>query len=194
MRYPWALAAFALLCSPLLSQTPPPEAPVERRVTVVPEDVTQIQEAGLDLDALLNGKAGSNSDMLGGKEPITSPTAADPAKKYEGVQMVEGTLERRSKGLRQFLFTLAPGETINFTLNGVPRGKMFFLLGIPALQTRDPLFGEVRFRNQRPQVLRETRMDFKNTLDRPYPLMLLLKGQTGVPFEIRIERKGASRP
>jgi hypothetical protein len=174
-----AACAFALLSLPLFCQAPAQKAlpkgslllpPESRNVLPVAENVTFLAEDSLPYDPNLNG-------------PGHAKQIAD-----------QDALEIGDRGLRQYQFVLLPKETIKFRLQGVPPGKMMFLLAVPPKGGQDPLFPQIRRVNRMPPQSRQSRLEFENPTSEPYTIVLLLIGRVDLPYRINLERAGGIHP
>jgi len=174
-----AACAFVLLSLPLFCQAPAQNAapkgslikpPESRNVLPVAETVTFLAEDSLPYDPTLNG-------------PGHAHQIAD-----------QDALDIGDKGLRQYQFVLLPKESIKFRLQGVPPGKMAFLLAIPPKGGQDPLFPQIRRVNRMPPQSRQSRLEFENPTAEPYTIVLLLIGRVDLPYRINLERNGGVRP
>jgi hypothetical protein len=139
--------------------------------------VTFVAEDSLPWDPSLNGKPhkGPGNGTISGNHLFDSE-------------------EVGNRGLRQYPFVLLPKETIKFGLQGVPPGKMAFLLAFPLLLAQDPLFTQIRRVNRMPYQSRQSRLEFENTQPEPYTIVLLLLGRVELPYRINIDRTGGVHP
>jgi len=202
MKKALAYLAAGLLWSSSWAQVPPKPAAVahgsgakfSRQITTVGEDVKIIREESLAYDPTLNANPSHVIPAFDQKDEIIDTSPTDQSALNGGVDSgptLMDAQEINTKGLRQYLFTLKPKEAIKFRLSGAPLGKMNLMYAIPELRGKDPLFSELHFQNQRPLRLRQTGMEFRNSLDTPYRLVLVVLGWVRIPYTLSIERKGA---
>ena len=180
MRKALAVSTVVLLVAPLHAQTP--AAPVVRQLVPVADETRELQGDSLVFKPALNGRGGRREGGGGG------PERGGRGGRDRGGPNLMDAKEDDPQGLQEYLFVLRPGERIRFSLNGVLLGRMRFQLAMPELQDQDPLFGELQKVNQLPIRLRQTGIAFRNTLDRPYRLVLALVGRTGLSYRIAIQR------
>ncbi|MDR2697386.1 MAG: hypothetical protein LBB40_02800 [Holophagales bacterium] len=91
-------------------------------------------------------------------------------------------------GMRNFSIEVLPGEKITASLRAFPLNDFFMNWGIPH-KSDDPLLAEIKKINLVQERTQKPKIEFKNTLDKPYKIVLFLQGRYDVPYTITLKRE-----
>ena len=141
----------------------------EREIVEVPAGATLLQEKSLPLDLQLN----------------TVTSQADRGKVAKGGIADSTDVGRR--GLRLYLFTLRPQETLVLNLKPFQSDKLVMSFAPPAQP--DAMSDAIKRANTLPRPLRMSRIEVKNITAEPYPVVLRLLGTVGIPYKLEVTRK-----
>ncbi|NTW84857.1 MAG: hypothetical protein HGB30_01700 [Holophagaceae bacterium] len=100
----------------------------------------------------------------------------------------------KDNGIKLYRFTVAPGETLATQVQCDPVSVVTQRWGLlsgpdftPAASSKSQITRVNRFTRQQ----RSTRIEFMNTEDRPFPILLIVHGTVGNPYKIHISRTAA---
>jgi hypothetical protein len=145
----------------------------------VTEEVRLIEEEGLPLDPTLQ----TGSQVPSGMSASSRSVAA----------FIEDT-SAKDNGMKLYRFTLAPGETLATKVLCEPADEVTQRFGLLSGATFTPSTdskARIARTNRLSRQQRTTRLEFKNSEPRPFPLMLIVYGSSGHPYKIQISREPA---
>ena len=170
--------------------------------------------AGLALIALSQARAQVIQSITAGKSQM-APVGAevrlieeeslplDPTLQTSGIPSSAGSRSAaayiedsgpKDNGMKLYRFTVAPGETLATqvqcdSVNMVT--QRWGLLSGPDFTPAASSKSQVTRVNRLTRQQRSTRIEFKNTEDRPFPILLVVHGTVGNPYKILISRTPA---
>jgi len=125
---------------------------------VVPDDVVLLEEKVLPLDA---------------------------APFEIGMNMAD---THKARGVRVFLLTVRPGQTIKATLQATPLSS--YLINWLLLEDKShPLYSRVKLASENQLTRRAPSISFKNTSPLPLSLAFHISGLADNPYSVKLERK-----
>ena len=142
----------------------------------VAEEVRLIEEDSLPMDPSLQAT----------NRPTNDRTSADRA-----MAAYSEDASAKDNGIKLYRFTLAPKETLTTQVSSDVADvvtQRFGLLSGPNFTPSAASKSQINRINRLSRQQRTTRIDFKNTEERPFPLLLIVYGVVGHPYKIQISR------
>ncbi len=148
-------------------------------VTPVEETVTVIRERSL----LHNNAVASSAS--GGALSV-SQGFANRGTDLGGLLQEKADKTEQPNGTALYGFLLQPGERVLITKSGDNPGKVLMRFVEP-LQP-NAMTSMIQRVNRAPRPLRAHRVELENVLSEPFHMILLLYGEVGYPYALKIER------
>lgn len=177
------LALFGLpMAQPALRGQAPPSQPItagQNQMVPVGPEVLLIEEASLPLDpSLQSSSQPAGSTNFAARGAATYAEDASP----------------KDNGIKLYRFTVAQGETLSTQVESDSADAVtqrFGLLSGPTFTPAANSKGQINRINRLSRQQRTTKVEFKNTEGRPFPLLLIVYGLVGHPYKVHITRTPA---
>lgn len=155
------------------------------QITEVPKETKVIEEKGLFMNPAL-GASLQHSPTQSGNPSSNEELAPNPmAGKYLDAPSDRDT--SLPNATRLFSFKLDPGESILIRRFTEEESGISMRLVQPTHQ--HALSPQILMINRKPQPLRSKRIEFKNTTNDSFKMLLLVYGRNGIPYKLEISRK-----
>jgi hypothetical protein len=185
MRIFLSVATFVLMGTcPAQTQDSQSITAGKSQMASVAEEVRLIEEDSLPMDPSLQATSRPTSDPTSSNDPQLSRAARSMAAYSEDASA-------KDNGIKLYRFTLAPKETLTTQVSSDVADvvtQRFGLLSGPNFTPSAASKSQINRINRFSRQQRTTRIDFKNTEGRPFPLLLIVYGAVGHPYKIRISR------
>ncbi len=176
--FPW-IAALVLLALPqaMAQDGNLNLTAAKNQMTPVGSEVRLIEEASLPAEASLQAQA----------VPRGSTAASQHGQANYGDDAGD-----KDNGMKLYRFLLAPGESFSTRIlsdEATVVTQRFGLLSGPSFTPASASQSQITRANRQSRQQRSTKIDFRNSEPRSFPLLLIVYGQVGHPYKIRITRE-----
>jgi len=160
----------------------------------VAEEVRLIEEDSLPMDSSLQATNRPTNDPTGSndwKDSDDPSRAKERSRAARAMAAYSEDASAKDNGIKLYRFTLAPKETLTTQVSSDVADvvtQRFGLLSGPNFTPSAASKSQINRINRLSRQQRTTRIDFKNTEERPFPLLLIVYGVVGHPYKIQISR------
>jgi 3-oxoacyl-(acyl-carrier-protein) synthase len=190
----WAATFVMIGTSPAQTQDSQPITAGKSQMANVAEEVRLIEEDSLPMDPSLQATNRPTNDPTSSKDRKDSDDpsrAKERSRAARAMAAYSGDASAKDNGIKLYRFTLAPKETLTTQVSSDVADvvtQRFGLLSGPNFTPSAASKSQINRINRLSRQQRTTRIDFKNTEERPFPLLLIVYGVVGHPYKIQISR------